>query len=494
MNYEELLETRDVRKTTKVRLPYGYFYKRLIDGKYSNFVEFHDEIADDITFSSSVKAEHKALADVCLKQQLHFTPNEGEDGVYAIAVEVGNYVTLEQQLNENPSMVAKGDFVNTILRDLFEVTAKLNSYDIYHVCFAPSNILTRKNDCSVRLLMHGSFYQHVDPEILYEGLDMFVAPEVFAGQPITAATDVYSLGCFIDWLYRSSELPIELKSVVKKATEQDPSLRYPSVEALRQAVNKARSLRHAAIYGASALAIALCIVGLFFYMMPNRETIEFVKPVKEPIPEDMFEDNMEDYLGIGADLDSAAIADIVKQGKMNDTTSVDDRKMKEYNAKAEAIFRKQFTRAAETIISKVYNTESMNGEQSVFASKTKQMTEELAKKQAELAGLTNLSSDRTQAIAAEIIENITRKKMEMMDKDYIGLKPVPEDKKSSTTTNSSPSSSSTDAAKSKNTTTTTPSTTSKPTSSRSNIYNRNRDRYGVDQFDPVDPDNHRIRK
>ena len=228
--------------------------------------------------------------------------------------------------------------------------------------------------------------------------------------------------------------------------------------------------------------------------MPNRETIEFVKPVKEPIPEDMFEDNMEDYLGIGADLDSAAIADIVKQGKMNDTTSVDDRKMKEYNAKAEAIFRKQFTRAAETIISKVYNTESMNGEQSVFASKTKQMTEELAKKQAELAGLTNLSSDRTQAIAAEIIENITRKKMEMMDKDYIGLKPVPEDKKSSTTTNSSPSSSSTDAAKSKNTTTTTPSTTSKPTSSRSDIYNRNRDRYGVDQYDPVDPDNHRIRK
>ena len=26
MNFEELLETRDVRKTTKVRLPYGYFY------------------------------------------------------------------------------------------------------------------------------------------------------------------------------------------------------------------------------------------------------------------------------------------------------------------------------------------------------------------------------------------------------------------------------------------------------------------------------------
>ena len=33
MNFEELLETRDVRETTKVRLPYGYFYKRVIDVK-----------------------------------------------------------------------------------------------------------------------------------------------------------------------------------------------------------------------------------------------------------------------------------------------------------------------------------------------------------------------------------------------------------------------------------------------------------------------------
>ena len=72
MNYEELLETRDVRKTTKVRLPYGYFYKRLIDGKYSNFVEFHDEIADDITFS----------CDTLSAQQFHeFHPMGGVSAI-----------------------------------------------------------------------------------------------------------------------------------------------------------------------------------------------------------------------------------------------------------------------------------------------------------------------------------------------------------------------------------------------------------------------------
>ena len=491
MNYEELLETRDVRKTTKVRLPYGYFYKRLIDGKYSNFVEFHDEVADAITFSSSVKAEHEALADIHSKQQLHYTPNEGEDGVYAIAVEVGNYVTIEQQLNENPSMVAKGDYVNTILSELFDITAQLHVHGIYHVCFAPSNILTRKNDSSVRLLCHGSFYQRVDPELLYEGVESFVAPEVFEGKPIDARTDVYSLGRFISWLYQSSGLPMELRSVVAKATADDPDNRYPTVEALRQAVNKGRMLRRSVLFGASAFVIALFIVGLYFYLLPSTEPVEFVKPVKEPIPEDLFEDNLDDYLGIGADADSATIAAIIAQGKLRDSISVDEKKMRTYNAKAEAIFRKQFTKAADAIISRVYNTESMNGEQTVFAAKTKQMTEDLAKKQQELSALTNLSSDRTQAIASEIIENITKKKMDAMDKDYIGLKPRSEEKKSSSTLGSS----SADDTKSI-TTTTTPSTTSTPANnsrSRSDIYDRNRDRYGIDPYDPVDPDNHKIK-
>ena len=492
MNYEELLETRDVRKTTKVRLPYGYFYKRLIDGKYSNFVEFHDEVADAITFSNSVKAEHEALSEIHAKQQLHFTPNEGDDGVYAVAVEVGNYVTIEQQLNENPSMVAKGDFVNSTLRDLFDITAELHAHDIYHVCFAPSNILTRKNDASIRLLMHGSFYQRVDPEVLYEGLDAFIAPEVYDGKPVDARTDVYSLGCFISWLYQSSGLPVELRSVVSKAMEPDPENRYPSVEALRQAVNKGRKMRHSIVYGGAALLIALCLAGLYFYLLPSTEPVEFVKPVEEPIPEDLLEDeDLSQYLGLGEEVDSATLAEIVEMARMRDTISVDDKKMRTYNAKAEAIFRKQFTKAAEVIISRVYNVELMNGEQTVFAAKSKQMTEDLAKKQQELAALTNLSSDRTQAIAAEIIENITRKKMEAMDKDYLGLKARQEEK--APVGQSDNSSSAAGATTRPATPATAPTTPTTPTTGKSgtSIYDRNRDRFGQDPFDPVEPDRYR---
>ena len=492
MNYEELLETRDVRKTTKVRLPYGYFYKRLIDGKYSNFVEFHDEVADAITFNNSVMAEHEALAEIRLKQQLHYTPNEGDDGIYAIAVEVGNFVTIEQLLNENPSMVAKGDFVISTLRDLFDITVELHAHNIYHVCYAPSNILARKSDGSVRLLCHGSFYEKIGPDILYEDLEGFIAPEVLAGGSADARSDVYSLGRFIAWIYQSSGLPIELRHIVEKATAEVPDNRYQTADAMRQAINKARTIRKTSVIGASALAIALCLVGFYFYLLPSTEPVEFVKPVKEPIPDDLFEDNMSDYLGIGADLDSATIAAIVEQEKNNDSISVDEKKMRLYNAKAEAIFRKQFTKAADVIISRVYNTESMNGDQKVFAAKSKQMTEDLAKKQQELASQTNLSNDRTQAIAAEIIENITRKKMEAMDKDYLGLRPIPEDKKPDSKSDNSSSSDVTLPT----TTTTTPSTStsSQPKKSSQDYYRQNRDKYGVDPYDPVDPENYNLRK
>ena len=141
MNFEELLETRDVRKTTKLRLPYGFFYKRLIDGRYSNFVEFHDEVADHVAFSHCVRSEAEAMSKFGNKHQLHFTPNEGEDGVYAIAVEVGNFVSFEQLLNENPSIVAQKDVLTHTVRDLCELTQQLNEQEVYHVCFAPSNVL-----------------------------------------------------------------------------------------------------------------------------------------------------------------------------------------------------------------------------------------------------------------------------------------------------------------------------------------------------------------
>ena len=424
-----------MRKTTKVRMPYGYFYKRLIDGKYSNFVEFHDEVADHVAFSSCVRREAEELAKFSSKTQLHFTPNEGGDGVYAIAVETGNYLTIEQLLNENPSIVAKRNFIDETLKSLFDITSQLNERGIYHLCYSPSNVLVRKNDNTVRLLCHGSFYLKMDQDALYEGMESFVAPEVFQGETVDARSDVFALGKFIAWLYQSSGLPFELKPVVSKATAQDPASRYDSVEALERAISQFRNLRRTGIAAVAAFAIALFCLGMFFYLLPSPDPVEFVEPVTEPIPDDMLDENGELLFGIGADADSAAIAAAVSnQMHINDSLGVDERKMREYQAKSEQIFRKQFTRAADQILSKVYNNDKMNMSEKEFMVRSKAMTEELAQKEAELAKEANLGNERSQRIASEIIDQLTTKKMEELDKDYMGIKKKPAEEEKSTNT------------------------------------------------------------
>lgn len=423
MNFEELIETRDARKAIKVRMPYGFYYKRLIDGKYTNFVEFHDELADNIYFPKGVKEECDALLGIDRKEQLHFTPNEGDDGIYAIAVEVGNYLTVEQMLNEDPSIVARGEFIKQTIRELMDFTCYLNEQGIYHVCFAPSNILLRKNDMAVRLLCHGSFYQKVDQDVLYEGVENYVAPEVFNGSAIDGRTDVYSLGKFIAYIYESSGMPLELKKVVEKATATDPNDRFDSVETMRKMIINLTNARRTGTMAVTAIAIAAAIVGLFFYLLPSPDVIEYVKPVEEPIPDEMVEEDPDMLLGIGADADSATIAHIVElQKHRKDSLGMSPGKMREYNAKAEAIFRKQFTKAADAIISDVYNSNQMNASEQNFNAKSKIMTERLAKLQDELCKSTTLSRDRASGIASQVIEQLTEKKKASMEKDYYGIK------------------------------------------------------------------------
>lgn len=423
MNFEEMLEQREVKKTSKIRMPYGYFYKRLIDGKYSNFVQFHDELTEDIFFGHCVKAESDAVASIDHKTQLHFSTNGEDDGVFAIAVEVGNYQTLEQLLNDNPAIVARNEFMSATLKTLFDFTAFLNSKGIYHVCFAPSNILMRKTDNAVRLLCHGSFYKKVDVDLLYEGVEDYIAPEVFDRGEIDARTDVYSLGKLISYLYNSAGMPFELKPVIKKAMDADPDKRYASVEDFEAAINRAQTLKRAGLLGAAALAIALTIVGLFFYTLPSPDDMEYVKPIEEPVPDEMIEEDMDALLGIGADTDSATIAQIVKQQQhMKDSLGLSEGKMREYKSKAEEIFRKQFTKAAEQIISKVYNKDQMNGSEKDFTLKAQKMTEELVAKKDEIKKSTAISADRAEAIADKIIEQLTEKKKAELDKDYYGIK------------------------------------------------------------------------
>lgn len=411
MNYEELLETRDARKTNKIRLPYGFFYKRLIDGKYSNFVEFHDELADNILFNECVRRQCDALGSVKNKHQLHFTPNQEDEGIYALAVEPGNYITFEQLLNDSPSVVARKDFLESTIRDLVEMAHELHEKGIQYLCFAPSNILVRKTDNSVRLLLHGSFFLPLKmQESVYDGLEDYIAPEVMANGTADSRSDVYSLGRFIAYLYESSGVPFELKHVLTKATAEAPEDRYATVDAMLSAMTARKNLRRSVTLGIAAVAIALIVMGIFFEAVPNTEPVEFVKPVKEPINEDLLDEGFDPLTELGPDADSATIARAIQEYMRNDSDKVDEKKIREFEAKAEQIFRKQYSAAADQILSKIYNNERMNNTEKNFQASSAEVMKELVKKQEELSSKSSISGEKAQRIASEIIEQITEKK------------------------------------------------------------------------------------
>lgn len=411
MNYEELLETRDARKTNKIRLPYGFFYKRLIDGKYSNFVEFHDELADNILFNECVRRQCDALGSVKNKHQLHFTPNQEDEGIYALAVEPGNYITFEQLLNDSPSVVARKDFLESTIRDLVEMAHELHEKGIQYLCFAPSNILVRKTDNSVRLLLHGSFFLPLKmQESVYDGLEDYIAPEVMANGTADCRSDVYSLGRFIAYLYESSGVPFELKHVLTKATAEAPEDRYATVDAMLSAMTARKNLRRSVTLGIAAVAIALIVMGIFFEAVPNTEPMEFVKPVKEPINEDLLDEGFDPLTELGPDADSATIARAIQEYMRNDSDKVDEKKIREFEAKAEQIFRKQYSAAADQILSKIYNNERMNNTEKNFQASSAEVMKELVKKQEELSSKSSISGEKAQRIASEIIEQITEKK------------------------------------------------------------------------------------
>jgi serine/threonine protein kinase len=418
VNYEELIKSRDKLKTGKFRLPYGYFYKRNIDNKYTNFVEFHDELTDSIYFSGCIQRQCEALKHISNKCQIQFTPNEG-DGIYAVAVEPGNYISFEQLLNDTPSILAKDDFIYSTISKLVDITTELNNEGIQYICYAPSNILARKSDSEVRLLLHGSFFLPTKlQDSIYDGLEEYIAPEVMSEGKADERSDVYSLGKFIDYLYSSSGLPFELKQVIKKATAESPEKRYPTVAALYSAMKSHRKVWKTSIVGLSAIVIALIIAGIFIDMHPNREPIEFVKPVEEPLDESLLDEGFNPYTELGPDADSATIANAVQDYLSNDSNRVGEKKIREFQAKAEQIFRKQYTKAADVILSKIYNNERMNNSEKNFMAVSREVMEELVEKQNELASSSSISNETARRIASEIIEQLTEKKKKALEKNY----------------------------------------------------------------------------
>lgn len=399
MNYEELLASRKDGKLNKTCLPIGDYYRQQIDGKYRSVVDIYPELNNNIKFSEALKKECEQNASLTNQHILHFRPQaEGHD-IIRLELEQGQYQPLKHVLNDNPSIVAEPNFIEEFTRQLLETVSYLHSQGVFGVCYSPETVFLRKGDNAVLLSHVGSHYISMsDPAQLYhDGLEEYVAPEVMSSGTIDNRCDIYSIGRLLQKVFDQADMPLELRRVVKKAVSDSPEDRFNTPDEMLRNINRKRNTYRSLLTGFIAVAIAGLVIALYFDMMPESNPVEFVKPAPRQATDDLIDDGFSpEELGVASDGDSLV--------------AIEQRSQEEYQAKAEAIFRKRYTAAAEKILSNIYNKEHMNVTEKNFMSQSESTIQELMKAQEEIAGESSLDPSRSQLIATEIIERITEQK------------------------------------------------------------------------------------
>lgn len=403
MNYEELLESRNGAAMAKQAMPFGWMHKKMVSGKYVNVVDFRDELKDSLVFTDALETEAEQNKKLDHEGQLHFVPQSDSAGLYGVTLDQGSFTTFSRLLEDNPAVIAQNNFIGKTVKELLDLTSYLHNQGIYHICFSPDNVLARKNDNAAMLLFHGSAYRAMnDQQELYGDSAAYVAPEVLDEGTFDERSDIYSIGKFMEYLYQQSEIPVELKGVIRKATDADPEKRYQSADAMQQAISTRQNTRSSLVMGVAALLVVAICFGLYFTLVPEREDIEFVKPAPKQADDDLLDDGFDPTTELGLPIDTAA-------------AHVDEKKMREYEAKAEQIFRKNFTHEADRILSKIYNNERMGSSEKNFFATSQSTMKELVSAQVKLGADAGLKDSRSQLIAGQIIEQVTNKLKKQME-------------------------------------------------------------------------------
>lgn len=397
MNYEEMLAAKNDGKLNKSRLPIGEYYRIQHDGKYHGIVAIRPELNHSIIFSEALKAECERNKILQNRYQLHFSPVENKGEVTQLELEPGVFMSMEQLLSENPSVVAEKDFVENTLQALVDITTYLHSQGIKHVCYSPKSVLVRKGDHAIMLLSHGSYYLAMDDQRAFYGDDaVFVAPEVLDHGTIDERCDVYSIGKFMETIFEHTEMTMEYKKALKRATSEMPEDRYDTPKDLLKAVHARRHVLHSAYMLLAAIVIALIAFEVYLELVPEPLKVEYVKPVPRQATDDLIDDgfNPEDLGVVNAD----------------SLTEEDMEVHREYQAKAEEIFRKNYEKEADRILSKIYNKDYMSSSEKRFMAESQATIDELMKVQQKMGEEAGLTLERSQLIASEIIDRITNEK------------------------------------------------------------------------------------
>ena len=398
MNYEELLASKNQGRMNATRLPIGDYYRTQVDGKYRGVVDIREEMLQNIVFNKALETECEQNKLLMNPHQLHFEPlGEGHE-IRQLQVEIGTFLSMKQLLDEQPAVVAEKGFIDQTLEALVNITSYLHEQGIRHICYSPSSVLVRKGDNKVMLLSHGSNYIGIsDQHALYGDDARFVAPEVLEHGTVDDRCDVYGIGKLMEVLFERAEMPLEYKMALKKAVSPLPEDRFATPEDMLQMVQNRRNTKKSVITFAVAAGIALLCVGIYFEMFPESHQVEFVKPAAQTPEDDMLDKGFSpDEIGVGL-TDSLDTMTVVEHER-------------DYQAKAEQIFRKNYEKEAERILSRIYNKDYMSKSEKRFLAENQETLKELMELQQKMGEEASLTPEHAQVIASEIIERITNEK------------------------------------------------------------------------------------
>ena len=231
----------------------GRFFRILKARQGTKFIILKAALRQESMMRELLRREYelgKSLSHPCIVSTLGFLDDTPAGA--AIVLEYIEGRTLEDFLADAPTFAGR----QAVLDDVLSAVDYLHHRGVLHNDLKPSNIIVNPHGAA-RII---DFGLSVSDDSIYRGCvggsDGFSAPEIIQGKgPAGAASDIYSIGLLIKLLSGR-----KYRKIVDRCCLRDPSGRYHSVSALRQAMVLRRYLPVAAatvIFAISVLALIL---------------------------------------------------------------------------------------------------------------------------------------------------------------------------------------------------------------------------------------------
>ena len=219
----------------------------------------------------------------------------------------------------------------------------------------------------------------------------------------------------MDYLYSFSNLSTGARQIIRKATNENPGKRYNSIADMRKAIKQSFIVN----LGVNILKgiAGIAILGILYNGLKNdavtEENIHFAEEMelsrKELLPSNKAElAELQSYYTIPAPSDSI----LRKQSQPNKNDSLSA----EYQKTAERIFKKEFRKRAEKVISGIYTPQNMALDDTDFQRQSISGFSQLDKIQRELAEKYKLDPILSTRLSSEVISELTKESMNRLEK------------------------------------------------------------------------------